>query len=107
MGLEAFHPAGILDAEVLSCDGASGVVRIHVENEVEEQRLEENDTIEWWDRVTTERPEAVYLFGADVGDSVETADSDSDGLPRTEQIEITENGPCSRVLDHRTRFRRW
>lgn len=90
---EVFADAGIIDAEILSCEGDSGVTRIHVEDEVDEQRLDEIDTIEWWDRVATERATHVYLFESDVGDTVDTSDADVDGLPRAEEVTVTGHGP--------------
>lgn len=90
---EVFADAGIIDAEILSCEGNSGVTRIHVEDEVDEQRLDEIDTIEWWDRVATAGAKHVYLFESDVGNTVDTSDADVDGLPRAEEVTVTGRGP--------------
>lgn len=90
---EVFNEAGVLDAEILSCEGDSGITRIHVEEEVDEHRLDESETVAWWDRVATEEDKHVYLFESDVSDAVDTSDADSDSLPRAEAITVTGNGP--------------
>lgn len=86
---EVFKEAGILEIEILSCEGNSGVTRVTVENPVDEDRLDEIETIEWWDRVATEGSDHVYLFASDVSDSIAT----SDGLPRAEAVTVTDDGP--------------
>lgn len=90
--LAVFHDAGLLDVEVLSCEGTSGIVRIRVEDTVDEQRLDESTTIEWWERVASEGTENVYLFEGDAEDTLTTEDPDIDGWPRCEAIAITEQG---------------
>jgi DNA-binding NarL/FixJ family response regulator len=90
---EVFDEAGVLDAEIISCDGDRGVTRIHVEAEVDERRLDAVDTIEWWNRVVTADSKHVYLFESDVGDLVDTSDADVDGLPRAESLDVTSEGP--------------
>lgn len=90
---EVFGDAGILSAEVLSCEGTRGITRIRVEESVDEHRLDDIDTIEWWERVATEGSNLVYLFESDVSDAVDTSESDVDALPRAEEITVTGRGP--------------
>lgn len=89
--LEVFQNAGLHDVEMLSCDGKSGTVRVHVEDEVDGQRLEETPTIEWWEKVATDRPEHVYLFEGNAG-ATETPAVDGEQFARTEQIRLTADG---------------
>jgi len=91
--LATFRDAGLLDVEVLSCERDSGVVRIRVRDEVDEQRLEAVDTIEWWERVVSEAGNYVYLVELDVRTDVGWTDTDGDSLPRTERIDVTDEGP--------------
>lgn len=88
-----FDEAGVLDVEILSCEGNSGVTRVHVEERVDEGRLDEIETIEWWDRVQTEGTDHVYLFETDVSDRIDPGDADGDGLPRAEAVTVSEDGP--------------
>lgn len=90
---EVFGDAGILSAEVLSCEGNRGVTRIRVEESVDERRLDDIGTIEWWERIPTEGPDHVYLFESDVSDTVDMSGSDVDALPRAEEITVTGRGP--------------
>lgn len=52
-GFGVFQDAGLLDIEVLSCEGSRGVSRIHVAERPDETRLNELDTIQWWECVAT------------------------------------------------------
>lgn len=63
--LAVFRDAALLDVEILSCEGARGVVRIRVQDEVDERRLEGVDTIEWWERVVSENGDHVFLVAVD------------------------------------------
>lgn len=89
-GFAPFHDAEVLDVEVLSCEGARGVARIHVEDKPDEQRLDESDTIEWWEQVSNERSEYIYLVEGDTSDTLDMMDADT--VPRTEHVTIHEQG---------------
>lgn len=89
--LQVFQNAGLLDLEILSCDGRSGTVLVHVEDEVDEQQLDVTPTIGWWEKVATDRPEHVYLFEGD-GGTTETMAADGEQFARTERIRLTSDG---------------
>lgn len=89
-GFTPFQDAEVLDVEVLSCEGTRGVARIHVEDKPDEQRLDESNTIEWWEEVSNERSEYVYLVEGDASDTLDTMDADT--VPRTEHVTIHEQG---------------
>lgn len=89
-GFVALQDVGIRDIEVLSCDGARGVARIHVEEKPDEQRLDDSDTIQWWEQVSNEESEYVYLIEGNVSDTLDMMDADM--LPRTEHVTIHEQG---------------
>lgn len=60
-GFAVFQGAGLRDIDILSCEGSSGVSRIHLQEEPDEHRLDEIDTIQWWEEVATDDSEYVYL----------------------------------------------
>lgn len=91
-GFAPFRDAGIRDGEILSCEGSRGVVRLHLEERPDEQRLDETDVIQWWERVSSEDSEHVYLVEADGADAPDGSRVDIDQLPRTEHMQIEDEG---------------
>ena len=91
-GFGVFQDAGLLDIEILSCEGSRGVSRIHVEEQLDEQWLDELDMIQWWECVADEEPKYVYLIEMNVADQLERAGVDADGMTRTERAEVHEQG---------------
>lgn len=105
-GLAPFQDAGLLDAEMLSCEGARGVVRIHLEEELDEDRLEELDVVQWWERIPSEGSETVYLVEFDATNSEDANAVDTDALPPSNHVEVTDHGfeltyvgPQNRIRD--------
>lgn len=84
-GFADFQDVGVREIKLLSCDRSGGVVRIHVEEEVDEQRLDENETVEWWEQVRSDNSEYVYIIEASG-----PGDTDDDWLVRTEEIEVND-----------------
>jgi DNA-binding CsgD family transcriptional regulator len=91
-GLEAFHDAGVVDADILSCEGPRGVCRLHVEEEPDANRLDESDVIEWWEQVSDEGAGHVYLFEGRVPDPVDGTVSSDERYPLTEHVDISGRG---------------
>lgn len=91
-GFDVFQNAGLRDIEILSCEGARGVSRIHVEERPDEQRLDDCDTIEWWEHVSAAESEHVYLVEMNVVERLAAKGVDADGLLRAEQAEVHEYG---------------
>lgn len=105
-GFAAFLDAGIRDIEVLSCEGSRGVVRIHVEEQVDERRLDESDPIKWWEQVSNETSEHVYLIEGDASRTSRTTTNSEGRIPRTERVDVHEqgftltySGPQERISD--------
>lgn len=90
-GLEAFHEAGVLDAEILSCEGPGGVLRLRVEEEPDGHHLDENEVIEWWEQVSDDGVGHVYLFEAGIPDPVDS-DSADERYPLAEDVNVTNQG---------------
>lgn len=101
-GFEVFLDAGIVDAEVLSCEGSRGVARIHVEENPDEDRLDATDTIHWWERVATEGPNYVYLVEGIT--STDPAELDVDRYPRTEDVAFHDDGFTLTYADQQERI---
>lgn len=101
-GFEAFLDAGLVDAEVLSCEGSRGVARIHVEEKPDEERLDETDTIQWWEQVSNEGSNYVYLVEGVT--STDTAELDVDRYPRTEDVEFHDDGFTLTFADEQKRI---
>lgn len=91
-GHDIFLEAGLLDIEILSCEGPRGVSRIHVEERVDEQQLDDLDMIQWWEHVTATESEHVYLVEMDVNDRLSREGINADGLLRAEQAEVNDYG---------------
>lgn len=91
-GFDVFQDAGLRDIEILSCEGPRGVSRIHVEERPDEQRLDDLDTVEWWEHVSVAESEHVYLVEMNVAERLATKGVDASGLLRAEQAEIQDYG---------------
>lgn len=91
-GLEAFHEAGIIDAEILSCEGPRGVVRLHVAEEPDPNRLNDTDMIEWWEQVSDDGSSYVYLVEAGTTDPEDIINPEDGRHPLTEHIDVNGEG---------------
>lgn len=91
-GLETFHEAGVLDAEVLSCEGSRGVIRLHVAEEPAPHRLNDTAVIEWWEQVSDEEQGYMYLVEVDSNDVVSEVDSDGERHSLAEDVDVTGDG---------------
>lgn len=91
-GFAVFQDAGLLDIEILSCEGARGVSRIHVEEQPDEHRLDEIDTIQWWERVSNKGSEYVYLVEMNVANRLAAMGVDADRILRAERTTVHKQG---------------
>lgn len=91
-GFSVFRDAELLDIDILSCEGSRGVSRIHAAEQPDERRLDELDTVRWWERVSSEEQEYVYVVEIDVAKSLDAMDIDADGILRAEQVTVHERG---------------
>lgn len=91
-GFDVFQDVGLLDINILSCEGSRGVSRIHVEEQPDEQQLDEIDTIQWWEQVSNEESEYVYLVEMDVDEQLDSIGVDADRILRAERAEIQNQG---------------
>lgn len=89
---EVFRDAGVLDTEILSCEGRRGVFRIHVEEQLDAGGLDAMDAVQWWEQVSSEGSGYVYLVEAvDTGVRNVTSPG-ADRFPRCEQLRLTDQG---------------
>ena len=91
-GFAVFQNAGLRDIEVLSCEGPRGVSRIHVKERLDEERLDEMDTVEWWECVADGGSEYVYLVEMNVAEELDREGVDADAMTRTERAEVNKQG---------------
>lgn len=91
-GFTVFQDAGLRDIEILSCEGSRGVSRIHVEKQPDNQQLDEIDTIQWWEEVSNEESEYVYLVEMDVAQQLDSIGVDADRILRAERAEVQNQG---------------
>lgn len=91
-GFDIFQDAGLRDVEILSCEGPRGVSRIHVEERPDEQRLDDLDTVEWWEHVAAAESEHVYLIEMNVAERLAAKGVDANRLLRAEQAEVQDSG---------------
>lgn len=101
-GFAAFRDAGLREAEVLSCEGSRGVIRVHVEEQPDAERLDAIDAIEWWEEVSSDGSEHVYLVE---GNAAGDPDGDVDRLPRTEHVAIHDRGFTLTYTGQQTQIR--
>lgn len=90
--ISALRDADLRDVEVLSCDWTGGVIRVRVEKEVDERRLDGDATVEWWERVAESGSGYVYLIELTAADAPATTDPGSDQVLPVELIEFDERG---------------
>lgn len=90
--ISGFRDVGLLDLEVLSCDWSGGVVRVRVEEEIDGQRLDESDTVEWWERVSRSESGYVYLIEMTATDTADPMNPTTDGVLPADNIQIGERG---------------
>ena len=91
-GFAVFQDAGLLDIEILSCEGSRGVSRIHVEEQLDEDRLDDLETTQWWEYVADDETKHIYLVEMNVADQLDRVGIDADGMTRTEWAEVHSHG---------------
>lgn len=84
--------AGLEDLEVMTCEGARGVVRVTVRDPVDEARLSELPAIVWFERVAGPDPDCAYLVEFDVRDTPGGIAACDDDLVRCETLDVGEDG---------------
>lgn len=89
---EVLHEADVVDTEILSCEGARGVLRIRVEERLDARRLDAMDAVRWWEQVSSEGSGYVYLIEAGDTEVRDATPSDNDRFPRCEQLRVTDEG---------------
>lgn len=88
LGFGAFQEAGIVDIEVLSCDGLRGVARLRVKEQPDEQHLNESETIQWWEQIPNEETGYIYLVEGNTAETFEMKGIDAEQFPRTEEVNV-------------------
>lgn len=89
---DIFRDAGVHDIEILSCEDDRGVIRVHTEEPLATNRLNDMDAIQWWEDVSDNGTEHVYLIEAQATDVRDQSATEDDRHPRCEQMKITDEG---------------
>lgn len=84
--------AGLESLEVMTCEGARGVVRVTVRERVDEDRLSELPAVVWFERVAGPDPDCAYLVEFDVRDTPGGVAACDDDLVRCETMDVGEDG---------------
>ena len=90
--ISVFRDAELLDVEMLSCDWSGGVVRVHVQEQLDESELDTSDTIEWWEEVTHSGSGYVYLLEMAPTDASDPMAPATDEVLPVGFIEIEDGG---------------
>lgn len=90
--LSVFREAELLDIDVLSCDWTGGVVRTRVKEELDEQRLDESDTIKWWEEVSQSESGYAYLLEMTATETSGPTSPETDAVLPVNFLETTDRG---------------
>lgn len=87
-----FRNAGLQDIEILSCDWRGGVCRVRVDEEIDANRLDDFDVIEWWEQVACTDSHAVYLLEIAGPDQLALPDETGGELLPAGMVEVNDDG---------------
>lgn len=90
--ISVFREAEVVDLEVLSCDWTGGIVRATAKEELDERRLEEADSIVWWERVAPSESGHGYLIEMTATESSGPMAPETDDVLPVNFIEIGDDG---------------
>lgn len=90
--VSAFRDAGLHDIDVMSCDWTGGVVRVSVEQTLDEQRLDESESVVWWEPVRESDSEYVYLLEMTATEESGPITPTTDDVLPVDYIEIDDRG---------------
>lgn len=88
--VDVFREGGLGEVEVVSCEGSRGVVRVEVDDAVDEDRLDESPGVTWWERIDRTGSGTAYLLGFDVEDRPNTVDACDENLVRCGAIDVND-----------------
>jgi len=90
-GLTVLEEAGILGAEILSCESPCRVVRLRLAEARDPDRLDDAAAVVWWERVSDEEGH-VYLIEAASTALTNEGAPDGDRYPLTEDVDVSGDG---------------
>ena len=90
--ISVFRDAELLDVDVLSCDWTGGVVRAHVQEELDERRLDECDTVVWWERVSRSESRFIYVFEMTATEESGPSIPETDDVLPVDFVEFSDDG---------------
>lgn len=84
--------AGLRDFEELECQPTGAVIRIEVETQLDEDRLQAVDYVNWWERVTSSDDPQQYILSFTAPNLSETISDHANDLVGTCDTEMTDQG---------------
>lgn len=90
--ISVFRDAELRDVDVLSCDWTGGVMRAHVEEALDEQRLDEAETVVWWEQIPSSGSGHVYLVEMTATDASGPMAPETDEVLPVNFVEISDDG---------------
>lgn len=96
LGLEAdlapFEAAGLVDVEVLSCEGGRGAARIRTEGPADVDALSDSPAVAWVEEASTGGTDHAYLLEFDGTVDPDTVGACSEDILSCEPIDVSESG---------------
>ena len=84
--------AGLRDFEELECQPTGAVIRIEAETQLNEDRLQAVDYVNWWERVTSSDDPQQYILSFTAPNLSETISNHANDLVGTCDTEMTDQG---------------
>lgn len=90
--------AGLKDFEELECQPTGAVIRVEVESQLDEDRLQGIDYVNWWERVTSSDDPQQYILSFTAPNLSETISEHANHLVGTCDTEMTDQGATLSIV---------
>jgi predicted DNA binding protein len=90
--------AGLRDFDELECQPMGAVIRIEVDTQLDEDRLQTIDYVNWWERVTSSNDPQQYLLSFTAPNLSETISNHANDLVGTCDPEMTDQGATLSIV---------
>lgn len=90
--ISLFREAGLIDTEVLSCDWTGGIIRARFKDGLDEDRLDEADTVAWWERVSHAGSDYVYIIEMNTNDTSNPMAPETDDVLPVNFMKVDDGG---------------
>lgn len=90
--ISLFRDAGVIDTEVLSCDWTGGIFQARLKECLDEDRLDNADTVAWWERVSHPGSDYVYIIEMNTNETSSPMTPETDGVLPVNFMEVDDGG---------------